>query len=420
MNDAGNLVLDADEVTLLVYQGEARMSKDQGQSWNVAETGASLQPGDEIELSADGLALILYPQLGILRLEGNAEYMLQNATYDKSSGDIKVASRIFNGAAMFEINPLPTENSEFSLGFISGLIQVRYDSNWKKQADEEKFYDTENSIISAGAVTDDGEVITHFRGPVDVFQLAFDGKQYFAFKSPSFADLAQSVTVQIPEFNNVKDSEDIEKFLPISDYLLNQYALGKTPEYSGYSIVGEEKMDDEKKVIYFNNKSSNLRNSNSANVYFKEIILKPVVSFAGGMINVLNDTSNLGGDVFTGTGLSLPEGCNSKTGDGCALITGCNIITAKKCIQTPQDQDSMFITDGKLIIQKETIGFFPVLPLDFNEKPDCFFKAPNWVCDQTSCFVCVSPDPKMGTPPEGWQPCHPACCCEPGARGAKP
>ena len=418
INDAGDLVLDADKVTLLVYQGEARISKDQGQSWDIADTGASLQPEDEVDLSADGLALIVYPQVGILRLEGNAEYKLMEATYDQSSGDIKIASRIFNGAAMFEINPLPTENSEFSLGFTCGLIQVRFDSTWEKQANEGNLVDSDNSIITAGIATEDSEIITHFRGPVDIFQLACDGQQHYALQIPSFTDLARSVTVQIPKIKNMEYSEEIEKFLSIYDYLLAQYTLGRTPEFSGYHIVGEEQLKDERKVIFFNSKNQNLEDT--ASVLFRNVALKPIVGMLGGLINVLNDPANLGSDAFTGTGSSLPEGCNPQNGDGCALITGCNPITAQRCVQTPLDNNTMIIKDGKLNIQKGTTKFMPILPFSFGKKPDCFFSPPNWVCDNTSCWVCVSPDPKMGTPPEGWQPCHPACCCEPGARGTKP
>ena len=146
---------------------------------------------------------------------------------------------------------------------------------------------------------------------------------------------------------------------------------------------------------FFNSKNQNLEDT--ASVLFRNVALKPIVGMLGGLNKCVNDPANLGSDAFTGTGSSLPEGCNPQNGDGCALITGCNPITAQRCVQTPLDNNTMIIKDGKLNIQKGTTNTYH-LPFSFGKKPDCFFSPPNWVCDNTSCWVCVSPDPKMGTP----------------------
>ena len=447
INENGDLVLDGDKITLLVYQGEARLSTDEGDSWSEIASGQWLEAGDEVQLSEDGLALIVLPQLGVIRLEGNAEYLIDEFTYDAATGDILYASQLFEGGVIFEINPLKTPNSRFSLGLITGIIQVRYDPNWKYQSDAGELIDLKNSVIASGIITREGEAITSFRGPVEIYDLGLNEELYFAVQFPTFENLAKSVTLEIPTPADLNVESDIEEFLPIADYLLYKYASDETSVYEGYQIVGEEGLEDGGKLIFFyvsdetsayegyqvvgeegledggkliffNGERENIEIL--ARSYSRSVVKKPELQFNSGLIGILADETNLGCDPFEGSGCALPEGCDQTSGENCELATGCNPVTAGNCLNPGDMSGAISLQNGQLVMRAADFSIMPMLGDEENEKPTCFFSDPNWVCEQRSCWVCVSPDPSMGPPPAGWEPCHPACCCEPGARASKP
>ena len=118
------LVLAETKTTLLVYNGEARLSQDEGESWSYADTGLWLEAGDRLQITEDGIALIIFPDASLIRLEGFTDFELIRNEFDFEAGHKWVIGRVWEGSALVNTLPLPSPESLFQLWSMTTFIDL--------------------------------------------------------------------------------------------------------------------------------------------------------------------------------------------------------------------------------------------------------------------------------------------------------
>ncbi len=124
-----DFLLEETKTTLLVYAGEARVSHTGGDSWLLADTGLWLEAGDRIQVAEGGIAVIIFPDSSLIRLEGFSDFELIVNEFDFAGGSKRVIGRVWDGFALVSTPPLPTANSLFQLWSMTTFINLTFDSS---------------------------------------------------------------------------------------------------------------------------------------------------------------------------------------------------------------------------------------------------------------------------------------------------
>jgi len=112
--------IEETKTTLLVYSGEVRVSHDAGETWIYTDTGLWLESGDRIQVAENGIALILFPDGSLIRLEGFTDFELVLNEFDFEAGTKRVIVRVLEGATLVTTVPLPNADSLFQLWLMTG------------------------------------------------------------------------------------------------------------------------------------------------------------------------------------------------------------------------------------------------------------------------------------------------------------
>ncbi len=115
------------KTTLLVYTGDARISHDGGETWGLADTGLWLESGDRLQITPGSVALILFPDGSLIRLEGFTDFELILCVFDFDRGTKRIIGRVLEGSAMITTVPLPNAESIFQLWVMTSLIDLPFD-----------------------------------------------------------------------------------------------------------------------------------------------------------------------------------------------------------------------------------------------------------------------------------------------------
>ena len=351
-----NAVFEIEETktTLLVYGEEVRVSHDASETWIYADTGLWLESGDRIQVSEGGIALILFPDGSLIRLEGFTDFELVLNKFDFEAGIKRVIGRVLEGAALVTTVPLPNAESLFQLWLMTGLIDLPYNSDMAIPLDQAEQIPEEDRIAFGASIREefDGESLFSYSALVYFYVLEVVDGEYILIKTKPLE--GQFSQYDIPFRENIEHEFELEGLLDIAAGVIEMSSVVESItdlDFFGYSMVEEgeladnqilysifptEELDDfleeandpaEKQefINYVRTRPSYKRHQLHYR-YYKRIpdIFDPAIL-------LMIDKYNMGCDIRSGLGCGIPEGCNQDNGEGCELTSGCNIITREGC-----------------------------------------------------------------------------------------
>lgn len=464
--------IEHDKNVLVLIEGTARISHDSGDTWGATETGQWLESGDEIQLSDDALALIFFFNGAVMRLEGLSDYQLQLAEFDPDSGATRIISRLWDGYALFETNPLPTPDSKFQFYVMTSFIDVEYDASLA-DAGRSIDLDPEISIIAGGLLDEETEMLYHFQGPASLYVLDWEDEEFFAEVFPVTSE--EVTSLEITFLDDERLEAEIEGFADIAGYLIYQYRqsgeLG-VDSVLGYTLYEIEEMETGETLFWFENVATgvNIDSGTNPNESFASAVLGgvkarllvqpdpdavPGLQPTGAYIRrvklyttprllaaarnpqvtdtevklVYGNKKGAGCNPKSGYGCPVPVGCDQATGEGCTLTTGCNVVTKKGCQKTTVT----CVKSGKYDAAGNLIGATYVCPASSqpgcnpNIAGDCdrFYKPDSWKpADQDGdggdgdiswCTCTAAVPPGWPPPPPGMDMTYRCWCSDPGA-----
>ena len=456
---------------LVVIEGEARISHDNGNSWKATGTGQYLMTGDEIQLSEDSLALIFFFNSAVIRLEGPSDFQLTLAEVDDESGATRIIGRLWEGYALFETNPLPTPDSIFQLYVMTSFINVEYDEETAALGSSNNL-DPDLSIIAGGLMDEENEMLYHFRGPASMIVLDWEEEEYIAAE---FQGNNESITsLDIGFVDDFVLEANLEWFTDISGLLIHQYKQSRDLETTstlGYSLYEIEELETgeilyffEMDVVASNPGSYSLMSyRNSQNMGFKlSKLIQPNPTPTPGTqskktylgrvtrrtttallyasrnpqatnteVKILySDQAGFGCNPLSGYGCPSPAGCNQATGDKCTLTTGCNVVTKEGCKKTTVTckkygtfKDRVLISTKLVCPASKQPGCNPNIAGDCDKfyDPDAWKQFEDKDDDEIEWCWCRAKVPPGWPPPPPWKDMYYRCwCSDPGAVPVKP
>jgi hypothetical protein len=431
---------------LALIRGEARITHDNGASWTATGTGQYLEAGDEIQLTSDSLALLFLFNGSVIRLEGMTDFQLQVAQEDDQTGDIRILGRLWEGYALFETNPLPTEDSFFQLHALTSFIDVDYDAELARAVDTTFALDQQRTIIAGGSLDDEDESLYIHRGPATIYVIGWDDvdQDYVADSYPSQNE--QSILLNIDFVTDPQLEANIEGFLDIAGTLVHQYAAGEPLGQGvlGYTLLDTEYLDSGEMRFFFLSDEGTIGGGDTFSdgedrvtvvvtahadypaggppVLDVEVMVLAGVQFAG-------IDFGFACDLESGYGCTLPEGCDLDTGEGCMLPTGCNLATQDGCRQTRVSCEvvAQFDDEGGFLSAELVCPESQRLDCDPNIDGDCdsLYDEETWVDwdeqeDEEWCWCEASVPPGYPEPPP-WMDLYYRCfCSDAGAMRERP
>jgi len=346
--------IEETKTTLLVYGGEVRVSHDAGDTWIYTDTGLWLESGDRIQVSEGGIALILFPDGSLIRLEGFTDFELVLNEFDFEAGTKRVIGRVLEGAALVTTVPLPNAESLFQLWLMTGLIDLPYNPAQAIKLDQAEQVPEEDRITFGAAIREefDGESLFSYSALIDFYVLEIVEGEYVLIKTKPLED--QLSQYDIPFRENIEHEFELEGLLDMAGGVIEMSRVVESItdlDFFGYSMIEEgeladnqilysffptEELDEfleeaedpaEKQefINYLRTRPSYKRHQLHYR-YYKNIpdIFDPAIL-------LMIDKYNMGCDIRSGLGCGIPEGCNQENGEGCELTSGCNIITREDC-----------------------------------------------------------------------------------------
>jgi len=203
---------------LIMLQGEARITHDNGGTWRATGTGQHLQAGDEIQTTEDAIALVFLLNGGVGRLEGPSDFQIIRAEYVASTGASRIIVKLWDGYGLFEANPLPTADSIFEFLVMTTYIGLNYDAVLAAIVGSHAALDPERSVIGGGLLNEQTEMLYHFRGPVSLYLLDQINAVTFAAELPAALD--QYAELEAALLDDLALEAELEAFAPIAGYLI--------------------------------------------------------------------------------------------------------------------------------------------------------------------------------------------------------
>jgi hypothetical protein len=333
--------------------GEARISHDNGTSWEGTDTGQSLQSGDRIQVASGGIALIHLQNGGLFRLEGPTDFILQMAEGDPATGRIDIIGLLWSGRALFQTPPLLTADSKFQLQVMTGLLHARYDAELADAFRAASGMPDDLLLVGGGFLDEDMEIegVVHFQGPVSLVE-AEQAKVDFPMLEHRADGRSAGMTVTIPYREDVDSELAIEAFLPTAGFLITgvrQNPALELPNAMGYILfdlgaaeAGEEAYlaAPEADALFLETLLSDPANGAVLIQQYRPSLRSVVQSFRYATIPdilsanslILLQNSAYGCDPTSGAGCPLPDGCDPDGGAGCGLAGGCNPVTGEGCV----------------------------------------------------------------------------------------
>lgn len=351
-----NFEISEGETTLLVYAGEVRVSPDDGESWSLADTGLWLKTGDRLQVSPGGLALILFPDGSLIRLEGFTDFKLVQAEFDFESGTKRVIGRILDGAALATTLPLPNAQSYFQLWAMTSLIDLPYDPEHAIALDQGETVPEENRIAFGAAQREDldGEFLFSYADSVlpDYYALEMVFGEVVLIKTRPRVD--QLTQYFIPFRNSLEDEFELEGLLDMAAGVISESRETEDVsqvDFYGYTMIEEGSLSEDQTLysvfpVYELDEflaeagdpaeqAEFVRYVSSSPAYKRHELhyryFKKIPDIFAPEILLMLDKYNMGCDIDTGLGCAIPESCNQETGEGCTFTSGCNIITREGC-----------------------------------------------------------------------------------------
>ncbi len=344
------------KTTLLVYAGDVRVSHDDGESWNLADTGLWLESGDRLQISPGGLALILFPDSSLIRLEGFTDFELVQSEFDFEAGTKWVIGRVLDGAALVTTVPLPNPESLFQLWLMTTLIDLPYNPDHALPLDQAETIPDEDRIVFGASMREEleGEVLFSYAGSVlpDYYALEIVDEDLVMIKTtPPTGQLTQ---FELPFRDNIEDEFELEGMLDMAAGLLAESRTGQDAselDFYGYSFIEEGALSEtqtlytifpvEEREEFLEEASDQAEQAAFINIArsspaYKRYKLwyryyKRIPDIFAPEILLMIEKYNLGCDIKSGLGCAIPDGCDQDSGEGCTFTSGCNIITREGC-----------------------------------------------------------------------------------------
>jgi len=346
--------IEETKTTLLVYGGEVRVSHDAGDSWIYTGTGLWLESGDRIQVSDGGIALILFPDGSLIRLEGFTDFELVLNEFDFEAGTKRVIGRVLEGAALVTTVPLPNAESLFQLWLMTGLIDLLYNPAQAIQLDQAEQVPKEDRIAFGAAIREefDGESLFSYSAMVDFYVLEIVEGEYVLIKTKPLE--GQFSQYDIPFRENIEHEFELEGLLDMAGGVIEMSHVVESItdlDFFGYSMIEEGELADNQ-ILYsffpteeldeFLEEADDLAEKQEFINYVRSRpsykrhqlhyrYYKRIPDIFDPAILLMIDQYNMGCDIRSGLGCGIPEGCNKDNGEGCELTSGCNIITREGC-----------------------------------------------------------------------------------------
>ena len=356
-SEGEDLLFDTEETktTLLVYSGDARYSRDDGETWNLADTGLWLETGDRVQITEGGLALILFPDGSLIRLEGYTDFELVLCEFDFEAGTKRIIGRVWDGAALVSTLPLPNPDSLFQLWLMTTLIDLPFNPAFAVPLDQAETIPEEEWLSFGAAMLEDlgGEKLFNFADSVLPYFYALEMIDGDLVAIRTQAQSGQLSELFLPFRDNIQTEFTLEGMLDMAAGLINELKAGRSIleiDFYGYSIyeegnlnetqtlftlfprdelaefLGDPDPGEQNEYISYVNRHPAYKRHQLLYRYFKTI---PDI-FAEEILLMLQKY-NLGCDIKSGLGCTLPEGCDRESGTGCELASGCNPVTRAGC-----------------------------------------------------------------------------------------
>ncbi|HDD62270.1 MAG TPA: hypothetical protein ENF22_07080 [Chloroflexi bacterium] len=344
--------IEETKITLLVYYGDARISHDGGETWGLADTGLWLESGDRIQVTPGGIALILFPDGSLIRLEGFTDLDLVQSEFDFENGIKRVIGRVLEGSALVTTVPLPNPESLFQLWVMTSLIDLPYDPALAVPLDQAEQVPDDERISFGGTMREDfdGESLFSYSSLVDFYVLEIIEGEYVLIKTKPLD--GQYSQYDIPFRDNIEDEFELEGLLDMTAGVIEQSRLVESItdlDFYGYSMIEEGKLSDNQTLFSvfpaeelagflledqaekqeFVNYVSGTPSYKRHQLHYR--YYKNIPDIFAEDILLLLEKYNLGCDIRSGLGCPLRDGCDRETGAGCELSSGCNPITRSGC-----------------------------------------------------------------------------------------
>ncbi len=344
--------IEETKTTLLVYSGDARISHDGGESWGLADTGLWLESGDRIQVTPGGVALILFPDGSLIRLEGFTDFELIQSEFDFENGIKRVIGRVLEGSALVTTVPLPNPESLFQLWVMTSLIDLPYNAALAVALDQAERVPDDDRISFGGIMREDfdGESLFSYSSLVDFYVLDIIERDYVLIKTKPLD--GQYTQYDIPFRDNIEHEFKLEGLLDMAAGVIEKSRLVESItdlDFYGYSMIEEgslsenqtlfsifpteelvefllEDQAEKQQFVNYVSRAPSYKRYQLHYRYYKNI---PDI-FADDILLML-DKYNLGCDIRSGLGCPLLDGCDKETGAGCELSSGCNPITRTGC-----------------------------------------------------------------------------------------
>lgn len=371
------------KTTLLVYAGEVRLSQDDGQTWGLAETGLWLVSGDRLQVSPGGLALILFPDSSLIRLEGFTDFKLVQSEFDFEKGDKRMIGRVLEGAVLTTTMPLPNSESLYQLWAMTSLLDLPYDALHAVPLDEAWSVPDEDRITFGAAIREDleGEYLFNFADTVLPEYYVLESIDGDVVLIKTLAKPGQLTQLSLPFRDDIRAEYRLEGMLDTAAGLVQDARTAGNLEeidFYGYSIIEEGPLNDDQTLYSVfpvdeldevlaeaddsAEKQAFVRYVSSSPAYKRYQLhyryFKDIPDIFAPEILLMLEQYNLGCDIESGLGCAVPEGCNQETGEGCTFNTGCNIITREGCARARLSCIAYTNCDVMACGQRPTIAHF--------------------------------------------------------------
>lgn len=346
--------IEETKTTLLVYSGDARISRDGGETWGLADTGLWLESGDRLQITPGGIAVILFPDGSLIRLEGFSDFELVLIEFDFEGGTKHIIGRIWDGSALVTTVPLPNQESLFQLWSMTSLIDLPFDPEHAVLLDQAETIPEENRLAFGAANREDldGEILFNFADSVlpDFYSLEIVDGDYILIKTRPIE--GQYSYYLIPYRDNLKNEYELEGLLDLAGGVIKKSHTVESIadlDFYGFSMIEEGSLS-ENQVLYSMIPSEELIeflmedpeekqefvNFIKSTPSYKRYQLhyryyKTIPDIFAADILLMIDKYNLGCDIRTGLGCPLPDDCDQGSGSGCELVSGCNPVTREGC-----------------------------------------------------------------------------------------
>ena len=467
--DLPGVPVSSDTNLLIILEGEARITHDNGSTWTATGTGQYLQTGDEIQTSNDAIALVFLLNGGVVRLEGPSDLQIMRAERDVATGATKIIVKLWDGYGLFDTNPLPTPDSLFQFHVMTTFISLEYDAESAAAVGPDTALDPEWSVIAGGLLNEETERLYHFRGPASLFMLDQLSGVTFAAELPTARDEVADLDAAF--LDDYELEAELEAFGVTAGYLIAECKLlgdCEGVDISGNTVARVEELESGQTLYFFGRDPAAGDQVSSTSLLEAAGVLRTLAALQvqaaadpgsavgevtigrmtwrtttglpgtsrsptvteGDVVVLAGDPQDFGCNPNSGFGCMPPQGCDQASGAGCELPSGCNVITESGC-QPPEIALKVWEdpSDSILALRLEypaaiDPGCTPNTPgdCDLSYDPEQWADRDELDDDEVAACWCPAnpPPPGYGPPPPGTFMYYRCFCSDRGAMRDRP